>query len=155
MADRADWDSATRAQRHLAVAADAELRRRHPGQPFPPLRSAEPEPATESQRAELTFTPGEPPGEMGRWIKDLAAAHRTFTERLANLQSLTILPGPRLRPPRPGIPALAPAGQGRDLAATQAGNPAFPVRARTGRRPRRRLGSHRLTAVRSNPSAGA
>ncbi len=28
MADRADWEAATRAQRHLAVAADAELRRR-------------------------------------------------------------------------------------------------------------------------------
>ena len=27
---------------------------------------------------------------MGQWIKDLAAAHRTFAERLANLQSLTI-----------------------------------------------------------------
>ena len=39
MADRADWDAATRAQRHLAVAADAELRRRHPDQHFPPLRS--------------------------------------------------------------------------------------------------------------------
>ena len=42
MADRADWDAATRAQRHLAVAADAELRRRHPEQRFTPLRSAEP-----------------------------------------------------------------------------------------------------------------
>jgi hypothetical protein len=42
MADRADWDQATRAQRQLAVAADAELRRRHPCQYFPPLRSAEP-----------------------------------------------------------------------------------------------------------------
>jgi hypothetical protein len=42
MADRADWDAATRAQRHLAVAADAELRRRHPGQHHPSLRSAEP-----------------------------------------------------------------------------------------------------------------
>jgi hypothetical protein len=30
MADRADWEQATRAQRQLAVAADAELRRRHP-----------------------------------------------------------------------------------------------------------------------------
>jgi hypothetical protein len=37
MADRADWDAATRAQRHLAVAADAEIRRRHPGQRFTPL----------------------------------------------------------------------------------------------------------------------
>jgi hypothetical protein len=54
MADRADWDHATRQQRHLAVAADAELRRRHPGQPFPPLRSAEPEPLTPAQRYELT-----------------------------------------------------------------------------------------------------
>ena len=42
MADRADWETATRAQRQLAVAADAELRRRHPGQYFAPLRSAEP-----------------------------------------------------------------------------------------------------------------
>jgi conjugative relaxase-like TrwC/TraI family protein len=90
MADRADWDAATRAQRHLAVAADAELRRRHPGQPFPPLRSAEPEPATDSQRAELTLTPGQPPDEVGQWITDLAAAHRTFAERLADRQSLTI-----------------------------------------------------------------
>ena len=156
MADRADWEAATRAQRQLAVAADAELRRRHPGQHFPPLRSAEPEPATETQRAELTLTPGEPPGEMGQWIKDLAAAHRTFAERLANLQSLTIpsqdpdygdlgqafLPWPRH-------------GKGRDLAATQAGNPAFPVRTRTRRRPRRRLGSRRLTAAWCNPSAAA
>ena len=90
MADRADWDAATRAQRHLAVAADAELRRRHPDQHFSPLRSAEPEPATDSQRAELTLTAGQPPGEMGQWITDLAAAHRTFAERLADRQSLTI-----------------------------------------------------------------
>ena len=90
MADRADWDAATRAQRHLAVAADAELRRRHPDQHFSPLRSAEPEPATQSQRAELTLTAGQPPGEIGQWITDLAAAHRTFAERLADRQSLTV-----------------------------------------------------------------
>ncbi|MGH3221075.1 MAG: hypothetical protein ACRDPY_20675, partial [Streptosporangiaceae bacterium] len=90
MADRADWDAATRAQRHLAVAADAELRRRHPDQHFPPLRSAEPDPATDRQRAELTLTEAEPPGEIGQRIKDLAAAHATFAERLADRQSLTI-----------------------------------------------------------------
>ena len=90
MADRADWDAATRAQRHLAVAADAELRRRHPDQHYPPLRSAEPDPATDSQRAELTLTAGQSPGEMGQWITDLTAAHRTFAERLADRQSLTI-----------------------------------------------------------------
>jgi hypothetical protein len=60
---------------------------------------------------------------MGRWITDLAAAHRAFAERLASLQSLTIpsqdpdygdlgrafLPWPRaargaiLQPPKPDI----------------------------------------------------
>jgi len=42
MADREDWDAATRDQRHLSVAADTELRRRYPEQPFP--RSAPPNP---------------------------------------------------------------------------------------------------------------
>ena len=76
MADRADWDVATRAQRHLAVAADAELRRRHPGQQYPPLRSAEPPPFTQAQHDELTPTTGEQTRETGQWIKDLAAGHR-------------------------------------------------------------------------------
>ena len=79
MADRDDWDAATRAQRHLAVAADAELRRRHPHQPYLPLRSAEPVAISDEQR-----------GEIGQLITDLAAAHRTFAERLADRQSLTI-----------------------------------------------------------------
>ena len=78
MADRADWEAATRAQRHLAVAADAELRRRHPGQRFTPLRSAEPLAATNAQRAELTLTAGQDTPQAGQWIKDLAAGRRTF-----------------------------------------------------------------------------
>jgi hypothetical protein len=90
MADRADWDAATRAQRHLAVTADAELRRRHPGQHFPPLRSAEPELATDARRDDLTLTAGEPRGEMPPWITDLAAAHRTFAATLADRRSLRI-----------------------------------------------------------------
>ena len=90
MADRADWDAATRAQRHLAVAADAELRRRHPGQHYPPLRSAEPQPATGAQHDQLTPAVGQPPGEMPPWIEEVAAAHRTFAERLADRQSLRI-----------------------------------------------------------------
>ena len=90
MADRADWETATRAQRQLAVAADAELRRRHPGQPFAPLRSAEPQPATGAQRDELPLTPDQPPGETDQWIKDLAAGHRTFADRLADRESQMI-----------------------------------------------------------------
>ena len=78
------------APRSSSSAADAELRRRHPDQHYPPLRSAEPDPATDSQRAELTLTAGQPPGEVGWWTTDLAAAHRAFAERLANLQSLKV-----------------------------------------------------------------
>ena len=124
MADRADWDTATRAQRQLAVAADAELRRRHPGQYFAPLRSAEPEPTTAAQREDLTLTPDEPPGEQNLWIKDLAAGHRTFAGQLADRQSQTVpsedpdyadlgpaFPArtspprePILQPPKPEIP---------------------------------------------------
>jgi hypothetical protein len=90
MADRADWDTATRAQRHLAVAADAGLRRRHPARQYPPLRSAEPPRPTRAQRDELTLTTGEQIRETGQWIKDLAAHHRAFAARLADRQSLTI-----------------------------------------------------------------
>ena len=109
---------------HLAVAADAELHRRHPGQHYPPLRSAEPEPATGAQRDELIPTPDQPPGEIDQWITDLAAGHRTFADRLADRQSQMIpsedpdygdlspafpawtSPGrePILQPPMPEIP---------------------------------------------------
>ncbi len=41
MADRQEWEHATARSRHLAVAADAGLRRRHPDQKIAPLRSAE------------------------------------------------------------------------------------------------------------------
>jgi hypothetical protein len=90
MADRADWDKATRHQRHLAIAADTELHRRHPGQHYPPLRSAEPEPATPAQRDELTLATEKEIREMGQWIKDLIAARREFAHRLAERQSLTM-----------------------------------------------------------------
>jgi hypothetical protein len=66
MADRQDWEQATRQQRQLAVAADAELRRRHPGQQHPPLRSAEPPPVTQEQRHELTLTAGEEIPQLGQ-----------------------------------------------------------------------------------------
>ena len=124
MANRADWEAATRAQRQLAIAADAELRRRHSAQHFVPLRSAEPQPAIEAQRDELTLAPDQPPGEMDQWIKDLAAGHWTFAGQLADRRS-QMIPSedpdygdlgpafptrtgsgrePILRPPKPEIP---------------------------------------------------
>ena len=90
IADRGDWQNATVQQRHLAVAADAELRRRHPDQHYPPLRSAEPQPAADAQCDEFTPTAGEQTRDAGQLIKDLAAAHRTFADRLAYRLSLTI-----------------------------------------------------------------
>ena len=128
MADRADWDAATRAQRHLAVAADAELRRRHPEQQFTPLRSAEPQPATQAQRDELTLTPGQQIPETGQWIKDLTAGHHAFADTLAERQSLTVpSEDPSLRGPRPGVPALAQTGRRRHLATAQARDPPVPA----------------------------
>jgi hypothetical protein len=48
MAARQEWEHATRRSRRLAIAADAELRRRHPGRKIEPLRSAEPAPASDT-----------------------------------------------------------------------------------------------------------
>ena len=68
MADRQDWEHTTAASRHLAIAADAELRRRYPGHKIEPLRSAEPVPVTDTERD------GRPSGTATR-IGDLAARH--------------------------------------------------------------------------------
>ena len=90
MADRADWDAATRHQRHLAVAADTELRRRHPARNHPPLRSAESPPSSQARRNDLTLTAGEPIPDPAQWIKDLTAQRRAFADKLANHQSLMV-----------------------------------------------------------------
>src|SRR6266566_4252841 len=45
MEDRKEWERRTAGPRHLAVQADSELRRRHPGEYIEPLASAEPEAA--------------------------------------------------------------------------------------------------------------
>jgi hypothetical protein len=82
MDDRTDWEHSTRNQRQLAVAADAELRRRHPKQPWPPLRSAEPDPGTGASTQD--------PAATARLINDLAARHREFTAKLADRQSIKI-----------------------------------------------------------------
>ena len=48
-----EWEHITEPSRRLAVAADAELRRRQPGRSIEPLKSAEPEPVTGPEREEL------------------------------------------------------------------------------------------------------
>jgi len=53
MEDRREWERMTEGSRHLAVMADAELRRRDPEIELEPLRSAEPEPAPDELPAVL------------------------------------------------------------------------------------------------------
>jgi hypothetical protein len=74
MADRQDWEHATAASRHLAIAADAELSRRHPGQAIEPLRSAEPATVPDTERDGKLY-------ETALRIRDLAAQHHAFREK--------------------------------------------------------------------------
>jgi hypothetical protein len=73
MADRQAWEHATASSRHLAIAADTELRRRHPGQTIEPLLSAEPAPASDTERGK--------PSETATRIRDLAAQHQPPREK--------------------------------------------------------------------------
>jgi hypothetical protein len=90
MNDRREWEQATAATRHLAIAADAELRRRHPETRIDSLRSAEPEPVSETEREDLVLTPGDDIREMAVWIQALAAERRAFREKLEERQALTM-----------------------------------------------------------------
>ena len=102
MDDRTAWDRATRRQRQLAVAADAELRRHHPNQPWPELRSAEPQPAN------ATATPAPNLEEDARLVENLAAEHRKFADKLANRESIMIpAEDPDIEASVPAFPAWA------------------------------------------------
>jgi hypothetical protein len=148
MADRADWERATRQQRQLAVAADAELRRRHPGQRFAPLRSAEPQPATQDQRDELTITVGEEVGGVGQWIKDLAAEHHVFADKLAGRQSMTIpSEDPDYGDLGQAFPPWNGRGKGAILQPPKAGDPPISASPGTCRRPRPGRRGRELTAA--------
>ena len=120
MADRADWDAATRHQRQMAVAADAEIRRRHPARQLP--------------AAALRRTPAPHPGPARRTHPDRGGADPRAgpvdqgpvravprVRRQAGRPSEPDDPrrGSRLWRPRPGLPVLASAIQGRHPATAQ------------------------------------
>jgi hypothetical protein len=90
MDDRREWEQATQHSRRLAIVADAELRRRHPGQRIDPLRSAEPETVSEAQCEDLVLTPDENIGEVAEWIKELAAERQAFRDKIQERQALTV-----------------------------------------------------------------
>jgi hypothetical protein len=103
MADRADWEEATRQQRQLAIAADAELRRRHPGQHYQPLRSAESEPDPHDQLDERVPSATDDIRRTGELIAELAVQHREFARSRAERN------GPLLPAESPGHPDLGQA----------------------------------------------
>ena len=115
MTDRADWEHSTRRQRHLAVAADAELRRRHPGQPWLPLRSAEPEFAPAAQPGVPALMPDENLEQAAQLISDLAARHREFAARLAGRQSVMMLEDSEFEDSESAFPSWAAPGRGAIL----------------------------------------
>ena len=68
MSNRHDWEQATAGALRLAIAADAELRRRHPYQKIEPLRSAEPAPVGDAEREQGRLAPGQ---EISRLQQEL------------------------------------------------------------------------------------
>ena len=111
MQDCHEWEQATAASRPLAIAADAELCRRHPDQRIEPLHSVEPAPAGPAELQELALTLGGQVSELAQWIQDLAAQRKTFRERLEQCQGLWPQDGPDhepiIQPPKPQITSSA------------------------------------------------
>ena len=79
--DRDLWDKLTRGPRHLAVAADSELRRRHPAQKITPLRSAEPV-VPEDAGLDGVQEPD--------WFARLAGQRREFAAKLEERQGVIV-----------------------------------------------------------------
>lgn len=83
---RQDWEQATEQSRRLALAADSELRRRHPERRLDPLRSAEPV-VTQEEHDQLIVSPQELGHEQPAWIANLAAERRATLDVLAERRS--------------------------------------------------------------------
>jgi len=70
MARRQEWEQATARSRQLAIAADAELRRRYPDRKIEPLRPAEPGPVSDAERQHPDLIPHQRNAQPAR-IRDL------------------------------------------------------------------------------------
>ena len=90
MADRVEWERATADSRRLAIAADGELRRRHPHQRIEPLLSAEPAPVSDADCEQMHLAPGQKIAEMASWITSLATQRQAFRGKLEERQGLKV-----------------------------------------------------------------
>ena len=77
MADRQEWEQVTAHSRRLAIAADAELRRRHPDRKIEPLRAVEPAPVGDVEHQHPDLIPHQRSGET-TWIRDLELQQQAF-----------------------------------------------------------------------------
>jgi hypothetical protein len=94
MADRREWEQATAGSRRLAIAADAELCRRHPDQKIEPLHSSEPALLSDTEREQAHPAPGQ---EISQIQQEL------FHATLQNRQALK---APTEDPSRSGLDTL-------------------------------------------------
>lgn len=85
MTSRHEWEQATASSRRLAIAADAELRRRHPNQKIEPLRSGEPAVLGDTRPDQLHPALDEKLAQPVTRIRDLAAQHQASRVEIEQL----------------------------------------------------------------------
>jgi hypothetical protein len=90
MTDRQEWEHATADTRHLAIAADTELRRRYPGRKIKSLHSAEPTLASSPRRNQLQIVPNQRTSETSIWIRDLVTQLKASRAKVHEREGLTV-----------------------------------------------------------------
>jgi TrwC relaxase/AAA domain/Domain of unknown function (DUF5710) len=88
-----EWEHVTEGPRRIAVAADAELRRRQPRLAIAPLKSAEPDPVTEQEHEQLLSPSDEAlarPAKPPEWVARLAAARDALQEKLDDRKAVRV-----------------------------------------------------------------
>ena len=119
MTDRQEWEQATARSRRLAIAADTELRRRHPYRKIELLRSAEAAPVSDTERQHPDLTPQQMSGETTR-TSDLKRTAADLPRRDKRAPATGPRRGCDPGQPRRDISCPADAMAGCDLASTQA-----------------------------------
>jgi hypothetical protein len=88
-----EWEHVTEGPRRLAVAADAELRRRQPRLTIAPLKSAEPDSISEQEHEQLLSPSDEAlarPAEPPEWVSRLADARKSLQEKLDERKAVRV-----------------------------------------------------------------
>ena len=112
MVNRQEWEQATARSRQLAIAADTELRRRHPGQKVEPLRSSEPASPSNVERKQLHPVLDNKLTETIGWIREPTARCAGFDTKLEKRRAVMV-PGENLGRGDPDevSPFLSPFGR--------------------------------------------